>query len=567
MTETRRLLFVLGCIVCLLAVASALPAADPRLETPGGGENATAPGSWETVADPPDPADAVTGSPGAETGENDSDESDTDGPDRPIEISDDVEPGSDATVRIDDASHFDERTVEVDGEYAGRTDSFGRASIAVPYTDEMNVTVPEIDQSRTVDVETNATIEHEIGAAPDRELEIAAAVGSTPVAEGTVFLEGESVATTGENGTATVTLPETAGPADLRVERGPVEGERTVDVAEPDVEFTSPLVLPGSPAPVQVSADGVGVQDAAVSLDSGGEDVTGDDGAARVWLPIDDEATVTVDVGAETATATIGNLYLRLTALVVLVPGLVVGAAVTYVRFAAARERRRRAVLSELFVGLAGSLAGLLAGFGRPSLPRPDWSLSLPRSGISPPSMALSLPSPAPLTGAMSSLGSLSWSWSSSSERSVRSLFDRSTDTDTESESEDDDGTRAADDESDGDDADSRSPFAADPLEPRRPRAEVRAAWHAVLDRLELENRETRTPGEVARSALAAGYPASSFRRLVTIVRDLEYGDREPSPDRVASARAAAADVIEYDHEHGRDHDHDADPDEEGSAE
>ncbi|MFC4436552.1 MULTISPECIES: DUF4129 domain-containing protein [Natrialbaceae] len=527
MTETRRLLFVLACVVCLLTVVSALPAADPRLETPGGADGESAAGGWETIADESDPAERAT--------ETERDESDTDestGDDsREIEIDGELEPGNEVGVVIDDSPHFEERTIEVNGEAVAEPRISGRANVEVPYAEEMTVTVPEIDESKTVTVETNATLETGDGAAPNRDLEVAAAVGSTPVENGTIFLDGEVVATTDDDGTATVTLPESAGPAELRVERGPVAGERTVDVAEPDVEFVTSLLFPGSPAPVQVSADGVAVPNATVSLESGEEVRTGEDGLARLWLPVDDEATVTAEVGAETATATVENLYLRLTALAVLVPGLLLGAAITYLRFAAAYERRRGERLPGLFVGIAGAFAVSLDGARWPSRPRLNRSVSLPRVGVGLPSFDLSLPSVGRLFGTLPSLGSIT----GPSEHSVRSAFGRGDD----AGSEETTAARATDDVD-------VPVLAPERLEPRGPRAEVRAAWHVFLDRLDLEDRETRTPGEAARRALAAGFPAASVRRLVGIVRDLEYGDREPSSDRVATAREATDELLAH---------------------
>ncbi|TYL40040.1 DUF4129 domain-containing protein [Natronococcus pandeyae] len=533
MTETRRLLFVLACVVCLLTVVSALPAADPRLETPGGTDDAPAAGGWETITEGSDPAERAT-----ETGDDDTDDTGDDESDAVDEVSQEIEidgalePGNEIRVEIDDVPHFAGRTVEVNGEDVTETNSFGRTTVEVPYAEEMNVTVPEINESKTVAVETDATLEADDGAAPDRDLEVAAAVGSTPVENGTVYLEDEAVATTDADGSADVTLPESAGPAELRVERGPVASERTVDVAEPNVEFATSLLFPGSPAPVQVSADGVGVPNATVSLESGEEVQTGEDGLARLWLPLDDEAIVTAEVGAETTTATVGNLYLRLTALAVLVPGLAVGATVTYLQFAAAYERRRGERLPGLFVGLAGAFTVLFDGSWWPSRPRLNRSLSLPRVAAGVPSFDLSLPSVGRLFATLPSLGSIT----SSSDRSVRSVFGRGDD------GTEDGGTTAG---RTTDDTDVPG-LAPERLEPRGPRAEVRAAWHAFLDRLDLEDRETRTPGEAARHALAAGFPAAGVRRLVRVVRDLEYGDREPSPDRVATAREATDELLEH---------------------
>ncbi|ADD06505.1 DUF4129 domain protein [Natrialba magadii ATCC 43099] len=554
MSDARRILFVAGCLVCLLAVASALPAADPRLDAPGSEENVTT-GSWDTLVDPFDPMAAVTntsvtggeGSSDTDT-DTDSDSTETDEPTRAIELEGDPEPGSERTVTVEDTGAFTERTLTVNGEHAGETDHFGEATITVPYAEEMTIDVTETDQSRTFDIDTAAAIEHEPGAAPTRDLEIATAVGSTPVANGTVYIEDERVGTTAENGTATVPLPESAEPTTVRVERGPVTGTETIDVAEPTVEFASPLLLPGMPAPVHVSADGAGVPNASVSVASDGSGTTGSDGTTYVRLPFDDEATVTTTLGSETATATVDDLYLRLTAIVVIVPGFVLGGVLTYIRYIPSRQERRQQRLSGFFVGLAGAFSNLgsvVGGFAHSlrhaSRPRFEWALLRPRLGISLSTLSRlvpSLPSTPPIGSTLSSLWTLRWGNSSDRDRRFRSILRRNDEETAEDTTADTDRTVASES--------GASHLGEKLLEPRSPQAEVRAIWHAVLDRLGVRNRETRTPGEVARDALDEGYPAVSMRRLVTIFRELEYGDREPSADQVLHARAAAANLVEY---------------------
>ncbi|ELY91666.1 DUF4129 domain-containing protein [Natrinema altunense] len=545
MTRARRLLFVVGCLCCLLAVATALPAADPRLENPAaGGDGDPVAGDWEALEDRPD----FNTTPQVDGNESENEPQPTDGDQ--IEIDGAVEPGNDVTVNVGFSGFASGKTLTVNGEPVAEVDRIGRATVTVPYAEEMTVAVPEDNRSRTVDVATDVTITTHSGAAPDRDLELEATVGETPVANATVTLDGDAVGMTDEDGEAEVRLPETAGPVDLYVARGPVTGNRTVDVAEPRVEFVSPFLFPGSPAPVQVSADGTGVSNATVSLESGGTATTGSGGRTHVWLPIDDEATVTVAVGEEHATATVGNLYLRLTAVVVFVPGFVIGGVVTYFRLVANAERGRRGGATDLFVALAdlfGALADALGAFvngigqfGWPSVSLP--AISLPRlefggSGRELPSLGPALSSIGRAFVTLPSLGSLSRSSSGSDGSILAAVF----------------GTRDDDSDASNEPADDGPDLAAAPLAPRGPRAEIRAAWHAFLDRLEVDDRETATPGEVARDALAAGFPAENVRQLVAIVRDVEYGGREASPDRVAAARAMARELL--DHE----------PDEEGS--
>ncbi|SER54661.1 DUF4129 domain-containing protein [Natrinema salaciae] len=537
MTGGRRLLFVVGCLCCLFVVASALPAADPRLDGPGQSDGEPIAGDWDSIDGTPeivtDPSDVANETDDVDDGDTDTEEITIDGA---------LEPGNVVTVDIGLSGMYSAETIAVNGENVTEASVLGESNITVPYAEAMTVSVPADGRSRTFDIRTDATIETHGEVAPNRDLEIAAAVGSTPVPGATVTLDGEAVATTDEDGEATVTMPETARSVELHVERDPVTGERTVDVGEPTVTFVSPLLFPGGPAPVQVSADGDPVPNATVTLEDGGTSSTGDDGMARLWLPIDDEATVTVEVGAETATATVGNLYLRLTAVVVFVPGFAIGGVLTYLRVAAARERRRGIQWSGSFVALADFVAGLadafewlfgaLVGWGGPSLsiptiPLPTFSLPRPAFdgvGLGAPSLGSALS-----FGGLPSLGSRD----RPSTGGGGSLLERLLGTDDEPETPP---------------AEETGPELADePLAPRGPHAEIRAAWHAFLDRLGLEDRETATPGEAARTALAAGLPADRVTRLVAIVRDVEYGGREPTPDRVAEARATVRELLDRD--------------------
>ncbi|MCU4924604.1 DUF4129 domain-containing protein [Halobacteria archaeon AArc-dxtr1] len=540
MTDGRRIAVALGCVVCLLLVATALPAADPRIPSPGSSEGDPAAGEWDAI----DATPAWDLEPTDDEREAESDD------DRMISVDGPVEAGGEVLVTVDSASSFFESlAVEVNDEPAGETDQ-GNLQVDVPYAEEMTVRVPEENLSRTFDVETDATIETGDGAAPNAEFDLSATVGSTPLSGAAVSLDGEPVTRTDDEGDATVTLPERTGPADLRVERGPVEETHTVEIAEPTVAFVSPLLFPGSPAPVQVSADGAGVADATVSVEGGGSATTDDDGRAYVWLPIDDEATVTATVGEEPATATAGNLYLRLAALVVFVPGIGYGLAVTYVRLAARREGRRG-----VFDGRTLALAGLLAGLSdavrgtlrRPTLPASPsellgrfWISSLPRLAVPrptfrPPRIGSLLPSIGAAMGSLSVLASL------------RGTTERSDDLPGRSWS-------AADDEDDEPvDGDGSAAPSTEPLTPHGPRAEIRAAWHAFLDRLGVTDRETMTPGQAARRATADGFPGDRVERLVAIFRDVEYGGRDPSVEQAAQAHETASELA------------DADEDEEGS--
>lgn len=526
----RRTLLIVGCVVCLLALTSALPAADPRLDAPGvGSADSPNTGDWDTIVSDPDE------SPREEAGS-------TTGNGSELEITGALEPGNSVDVSvIDRVQMFEEYEILLNGEAVGRTDG-GELTVTVPYAEEMTVEVPEESLSETFDVQTRATVETVGTPAQNREIEVRAVVGGTPVPGAELTQDGEVVGTTDDAGRLQVTMPERVGTTELSVERGPVAGGTTVELPAPEVVVTSPLLFPGLPASVEVQTNGAGVPNATVSALGGGEATTGDDGSARVQLPVDSEATIVTAIDGEQSTTTVGSLYLRMTVAFVLFPGLVIGFAWSYYRFVANRDpdamgRAFGSSITGVFIGLAGAIANLLdsiRSLSIPTVPRPR-PLSGGSGGLSWPSVprpsvpSFSLPRPG-ASAAGSLLSGIFATSRGSQRRSIRSRlgFGR-------------------DDEERRDGATEAPSLAAEPLGPPEPQQEVRTLWHAFLDRIGVDRRETRTPGQVARRALAAGFPASQVRRLLGVFRRVEYGGRDPSPDRVAEARTATEELIDHD--------------------
>ena len=123
--------------------------------------------------------------------------------------------------------------VRVGGEAVTRTDVDGRAEVPLPeepgnvtvavgrgpVSGETTVRVPAL----SVDVEPTAPL-----ALPLTEATVTARLGGQPLADAPVSVGGEQVATTDENGTATVTLP-VSGSATVTVSDGPLTADGTVD--------------------------------------------------------------------------------------------------------------------------------------------------------------------------------------------------------------------------------------------------------------------------------------------------------------------------------------------------
>ena len=521
MNRSRQFLVLFACVCCLLVVATALPSADPRVDAGDGV-------GWEPVVGSGDDSPGENGDddPG-ENGDDDPGENRDDDPlDRSvdIEVSGTVAPGNEISIGVQRPSLLDSSgPIVVEGERVGEYDRYDEGSVdyTVPFTEEISISAPEDNVTERFDVETDADITASRPLVPGRQTTLNATVGSERLPGAAVQVAGEQVATTDENGSATVTVPGDAETVDLTVERDPVRGAATVETADLDVAFTSLLVLPGLPTSVQVSADGTPVSGATVEID--GETArTDDSGQATLSVPVKNAVTVAVSAGSERATATASRLYLRLATPVLLVPSLLVGIAVAYRRFTSARTRRRHATafldLGSWLTGLAGllSLSWPTVDGGRSRL----WSLF--------PEFSLGLPSFPEVNPSLPSLSrpSLGGLFSGGDEGSA-------------------DGRRAGPDaggtavagESDGEETD------------RTPAQQVGVRWHRFVAHLGIERPETWTPGQVARRAIAAGLPGQQVRALVETFRAIEYGGRDATPDRGERVRETTRSLLDTDPE------------------
>lgn len=528
----QRFLLVVGCLVCLLAVTVALPAADPRLDPPNAREDTTE-GGWGTVVDTEDETDDSQ-TEDQEPPDRTDDESTTPGSEPEIRVEGRIVPGNTVQIEVKGGSLSQSRyEVTVNGEEVGRA-GFSGVEARVPFATEMTVRLPEESVSETVDIPTDATIDVDGGVAQNTNATVEVRINGETVPGVTVRRDGEPAGRTGDDAGATVAVPERVGTMELRAERGPIETTESVRIPAPEIRFTSQILLPGAPAPVRVLADGRGVPNVTVAVAGGGTATTNENGIARVSLPIDSQATAAVQIGETRATATVERLYLRLTIIGVVLPGLLLGLVYTYiknVRWGADETRVRSGgpLLAGLFLALADALDGVLGMFRKPSFTVPDVKAALPGNGISAPSLSglvpslprPSLPSPGSITRGLST-----GTTGPSGLLSFPNPF--SSDDDSPAQSQ------------------GQPSLAEEPLGPPAPTTEVRGLFHRFLDRAGIGHRETKTPGQVARRALAAGFPAEQVRQLLSVFRRVEYDGQEPSPEQVDEARSATARLLDH---------------------
>ncbi|QLH84324.1 DUF4129 domain-containing protein [Halosimplex pelagicum] len=93
-------------------------------------------------------------------------------------------------------------------------------------------------------------------------------------------------------------------------------------------------------------------------------------------------------------------------------------------------------------------------------------------------------------------------------------------------------------------DADARTTAPVEPESSDDPIRTVEGAWEAFADPLPVRDREARTPGELARTAIDRGDPADPVERLRDVFRDVRYGGAPASDDRTRTAVEAARDVL-----------------------
>ncbi|ELZ25798.1 hypothetical protein C475_10074 [Halosimplex carlsbadense 2-9-1] len=94
-------------------------------------------------------------------------------------------------------------------------------------------------------------------------------------------------------------------------------------------------------------------------------------------------------------------------------------------------------------------------------------------------------------------------------------------------------------------DADARTAAPVEPESSDDPIRTVEGAWEAFADPLPVRDREARTPGELARTAVDRGDPADRVERLRDVFRDVRYGGAPASEDRTRTAVEAARAVLD----------------------
>ncbi|SFS08422.1 protein of unknown function [Halomicrobium zhouii] len=417
---------------------------------------------------------------------------------------------------------------------------------------------------------------------PGETVTLVATIRGDPVPAATVSVDGDRVGRTDENGEYALTIPDD-GTERLRVnvQRGEIEGRTFVDVRLLRVAVQGErFPLPGQSATVRAAIGTDAAADAAVTLDGERVATTNATGQAAITLPGDPLATVTVTTGDRTASRSMLSVFAPTIVTPVAALLLLVGSPLAVYW---ADGRRGLAVLVALAANLLAGTAGYVVA-GR------DGALVAVGSTLLLLALVLAVRRPDLVSGAGDRLTALVTPGGSAGDV-ARSWIDRVTDgvlwitrrverlVDRIETSlgavlrrlrEFELAALLADVRtlfgglprrfvagirflvglprrllgsilpgSSDDESEVTDPTGQPTPERRPPGPAIRELWRRFARRVVPDRWPQRTPGEVSRQAIDAGFPRDSVVELTSVFRDVEYGGESLSDDRYLQAQRA----------------------------
>ncbi|MCG1003522.1 MULTISPECIES: transglutaminase domain-containing protein [Halobacterium] len=437
----------------------------------------------------------------------------------------------------------------VNGERVGQTDQNGTVAFTVPYAEQLRVEVsttvnltttsalagvgedraysvssPAVaqqddgnDSAQTFDVDSDVRFDFDGDVEPGAERTLTVTVGGRPFPDATVSVGGVEQGRTDDDGRIAVRIPEDAsGVLDVTASRDDLTDTTTYPVDDLAIAVSPSLLapLPGTAATARVTSGTEPVGGAAVTVAGERVGTTDADGSVSFEIPLARAPAVAAAASGKTTTTYIGwvlpSAVAALLAAVGALAGVVMGAkrrgvtpsAVAHALTALARGAVSSAVSA--LVGLAGRLDDLAAELRAAAADGwrgvLAWLASLPGRIRFPDVRGW-------LAGAAAAAGRASGSDADAGgERSV---------------------------DANADAADGR----------------LQAVWRRFVGVVGVERWETKTPGEVAREAVARGFPKRPVEALTAAFRDAAYGGRSES-SRVDRAQEAL-DSVRDDREEG----------------
>ncbi len=469
-------------------------------------------------------------------------------------VSDPV-PGQSVAVRVErDGDPLADAAVAFDGRRIGTTNASGLVTGTVPFsaTLDVTVTVPdetaapagsaalalgnptgtprqraagtETNTTRSFDVPTDVAVGIEGDPGPGETVTVNATIAGRPVPGANVSVNGTTAGRTDADGRLDVSLP-VSERASVRVERGEAAGNRSLELANLSVDVSG-FALPGLSVTVSVTDGGEPVSGATVGVgDSTGE--TGEGGTAKVSLPLAPGATVTAETPAGlTETQPVRMRFLTAGLVSLFALGVLAGAYLLRRRALAAGRSLREQVRVALH-WLSGAFVSALVALavrGEALLAALPAFLRRVRDTLA----ALARELAAAVRARKTDLGRLPGPRALLARllAAIRGLLAGVRDSLPG-------GDAAA--EPDG----ATATTAGTPTDAPAARERVRRAWREFREQVPVADHRTKTPGELAREGVDAGFPRTAVRTLRDAIRDVEYGRRDPDEyvDAVDDAR------------------------------
>ena len=496
------------------------------------------------------------------------------------------EDGAAAAVRGPDSTLGLGASVQGPGIGSTSTTRSQRTVLQAGSTFETLLAGRQSDPSGTVAVDGSVSISVRGETYPGETVTVVASIDGVPMRHATVSVDGTVVGETNARGEYDLRLPDDGSErVRVAVERGDFAESGTIDVATLDVALESDalLTVPGQSVTARVTVDGEPAAGARVAVGSDRVGTTDATGRVEFNAPLDPTESVGAWHRGLSAHTPVWPLYVPLVVAIGLSLVAIAGVAWRYGRrrgvlaagaigatgfvYAAYRLDGRRGLLLALgvvavlgvgvwsvsnrrrVVGGAADTRDSLTAFvewlaatalgavraierglagGRRLIQRfATWLAGTPRSvggivaavGAAVVRFVRAIPSR--VAGAIRALVGLPWTvlaW-------IREVRRRSS-------TERIDGSDAATAVTGHSATSSDAPDEPDPIS-------LREAWRRFARRVAARDWRRRTPGEVARAALDQGLPRDSVLELTSVFRDVEYGDRPPSEERVERAREA----------------------------
>ncbi len=346
---------------------------------------------------------------------------------------------------------------------------------------------------------------------------VRATVADVPMRDAVVAVDGQQVGTTDADGS--LALPIRGDPGTnvtIRVERGAITGTTTRSIGEVRLNTTVDgfVSYPGQEVSATVTFGGTPAEDVPVTLDGQRVGRTDANGTLALQLPVADTATVAATAYGQTATERFTGLYWNLAALVgVLCAGVLAVGGILYrcgvtpravAQYVGRALQRVGHTLSNAIAVLVAAVLGVVEAIRRVA------RTTRPRKRLR---AWLAVLSPATIGSAVAStlarLLGLVWAL----------LPTREGQTDAETGGRDGATPPATDSEG--------TPF------------DIRRAWAEFVRLVRPPRVRTRTPGEIARHAVSAGFPERPVRTVTDAFRDTAYGRVTPAEARIARVKEA----------------------------